>query len=108
MRINKWTMDFEEYKDLPCEIPCTMYGTLLKNGKIDNPYFGMNEQKYMPLSNKPCIFNSSFTIDEETLSKDYTELNFYGLDTLCNIFLNGKKIAYTSDMHRFYSFTSKE
>lgn len=108
MRINKWTMDFEEYKDLPCEVPCTMYGTLLKNGKIDNPFFGMNEQKYMPLSNKSCLFKTTFTVDGDTLSKDYSELNFYGLDTLCNIFLNGKKIAYTSDMHRFYSFDVKD
>lgn len=108
MKIKKWTMDFEEYKSLPCEIPCTMYGTLIKNEKIENPYFGMNEQKYTPLSSKPCVFHSSFPVDEEILSKDYIELRFYGLDTLCSIFLNDRKIAYTSDMHRIYAFDVKE
>ena len=27
-----------------------------------------------------------------------------GLDTLCNIYLNGKHIAYTDNMHRSYEF----
>lgn len=108
MYIEKWKMDYEKHIGLDCTIPCTMYGTLLEHGIIDDPFYAMNDQKYTQLSEKDCIFYSSFTADEELLKKDYIYLNFYGLDTLCDIFINDKKIAYTSDMHRMYSFDVKK
>lgn len=108
MEIKNFTMYFDTFPPLSCQVPCTMYGTLLEHGLIEDPFWRMNEQKYTALSEKDCVFESHFPVDAATLHKDHVYLEFYGLDTLCNIYLNGKKLAYTSDMHRFYSFDVKE
>ncbi len=107
MEIRNWLMDYEAHKDLSCTVPCTMYGTLLEHGLIEDPYYRMNETLYTAYSEKDCTFHTTFEVGSETLDKEYVYLNFYGLDTLCDIYLNGKKLAYTTDMHRLYSFDVK-
>ncbi len=107
MEIRNWLMDYEEHKGLSCTVPCTMYGTLLEHGLIEDPYYRMNETLYTAYSEKDCTFHTTFAVDSETLAKEHLYLNFYGLDTLCDIYLNGRKLAYTSDMHRLYSFDVK-
>ena len=52
MEIKNFTMYFDNYPPLSCEAPCTMYGTLLAHGLIEDPFWRMNELKYTPLSEK--------------------------------------------------------
>lgn len=108
MEIKSFTMYFDSYPALSCQVPCTMYGTLLEHGLIEDPFWGMNEQKYTALSEKDCVFESVFPVDISYLEKEHVYLTFYGLDTLCHIYLNGKRIAYTSNMHLRYSFDVKD
>lgn len=107
MEIRDFTMYYESYPPLSCSVPCTMYGTLLEHGLIEDPFRGMNERLLTALSEKDCVFESRFTADADCVSKEHIFLEFYGLDTLCCISLNGKKVAYTSDMHRQYRFDVK-
>jgi len=107
MEIKNFIMRYDAYPALSCQMPCTMYGTLLEHGLIEDPFWGMNEQKYTALSDKDCAFESEFQADEKILGREHVFLHFYGLDTLCHIWLNGKKLGYTSDMHRKYSFEVK-
>lgn len=108
MEIRDFTMLFDTYPPLTCQVPCSMYGTLLDHGLIEDPFWRTNEQKYTALSEKDCIFESVFSVDASYLSKEHIYLHFHGLDTLCQVYLNGKKIAYTSDMHRHYRFDVKQ
>lgn len=101
-------MRYDGYPALSCQVPCTMYGTLLEHGMIEDPFWGMNEQKYTALSDQDCTFESIFSADETILDREHVFLRFYGLDTLCHIYLNGKKLGETSDMHRCYAFDVKE
>ena len=73
---------------------------LLENGKIEDPFYKMNEYAVTELSRKDCEFFSEF---EVTDLKSNTILKFYGLDTVCDVYLNGSHILYAENMHRTYT-----
>ena len=81
MIINNWIMKYDNYDELACKAPCSMYGVLYEKGLIPDPFDGLNEQKLIPLSDKDCEFYTEFTADE-ILEKEHAELVFYGLDTI--------------------------
>lgn len=45
MLLDKWTMIYEGYGKLSCTSPCSMYGVLLEHGLIDDPFWGLSEDK---------------------------------------------------------------
>ncbi|MBQ9744306.1 MAG: glycoside hydrolase family 2 protein [Clostridia bacterium] len=108
MFIENWKMNYKEHYGLECKAPCSMYSVLLQHGLIEDPFYGINELEYTKLSDYDCIFESEFYIDENTIHQNYIELVFLGLDTLCKIYINGKALAETKNMHRQYIFDVKE
>ena len=104
MLISDWLFSYPGYEPLPCQAPCTMYSVLYDHGKIPDPFFGLNEQAVKQLSGEDCSFTAEFTADEALLRRDYAELIFYGLDTLCWITLNGKTLDSVKNMHRTYVY----
>ncbi len=107
MKITTWKMDFLEHKALSCTAPCSMYSVLLDHALIKDPFYGTNELELTGLSEKDCKFYTEFSVDEKTLEKEYVELEFYGLDTVCDIFLNGRFLAHTENMHCKFTFDVK-
>ena len=108
MLINNWKMNYGEHCGLECVAPCSMYSVLLQHGLIEDPFYGINELKLTGLSDKDCSFEAELYIDERATEKKHVELVFLGLDTLCKIFINGKLLAETQNMHRRYIFDIKE
>ncbi|MBQ3529126.1 MAG: glycoside hydrolase family 2 protein [Oscillospiraceae bacterium] len=107
INIEKWNMSFATYKGLSCTVPCSMYSVLLEHGMIEDPFYGLNELDLTAYSDKDCVFEAEFDADNNILEKEYVELEFYGLDTLCRISLNGKLLGNTRNMHRKYLFDVK-
>ncbi len=107
MVLSNWKMNYEGYNALECTAPCSMYGVLLQHGLIEDPFYGINELKLTGLSDKDCAFFTEFFVDERDLDKEYVELVFLGLDTLCRIYVNDTLIASTKNMHRRYVFDVK-
>ena len=93
MYLTDWKMSYGEYKNLVCSVPCSMYSVLLEKGIIDDPFYGLNELELTELSGKDCIFECEFTVDEQIVNKEYIDLIFLGIDTICSVELNGQKIA---------------
>lgn len=108
MKLTNWKMNYEEHKNLDCTAPCSMYSVLLDHKIIDDPFYGLNEREYLHLSRKGCKFLCEFDVDENTLSKEYLELIFLGLDTICEITLNGNLVDNTMNMHRAYTYDVKQ
>lgn len=106
--LKKWYMNYKEHQNISCESPCSMYSVLLENNLIEDPFYGMNEQEATKLSNFPCEFHSVFTVSEEEYAHEYIELEFLGLDTLCDIYLNGKLVDKTTNMHLAYNYNVKD
>ena len=104
MELKNWFMNYEEHRDVPCESPCSLYSVLLQNNWMDDPHVGMNEYAATELSGKDCEFYTRFAVGEELLHQNHVQLKFYGLDTLCTITLNGKKLASVDNMHRTFVF----
>lgn len=108
MKIQNWTFYFDGYEPLSCQAPCTMYSVLLDHGKIPDPFYGLNERELQHLGEQDCVFESRFDVDANTLSREFVELCFQGLDTLCHIYLNGKRLGKVKNMHRTYRYQVKE
>ncbi len=108
MKLKNWKMNFLDYGTLDCTPPCSMYSVLRDFGKIEDPFYGLNEQELISLSDNDCEFICDFEITEDQLKCDYTELIFDGLDTLCDIYFNGVLLANVKNMHRRYTFDVKK
>ncbi len=108
MVVKNWAMDFMEHKGLTCTAPCSMYSVLLEHRLIKDPFYGTNELEATGLSEQDCKFYSEFAVDADTLQRDHVVLEFYGLDTVCDIYLNEKFLAHTENMHRKHTFEVKK
>ncbi len=69
MYLTDWKMTYEEYVDLECQAPCSMYSVLLDHKLIDDPFYGDNEKKYTKLSEKGCSFRCEFEVLEDMIKK---------------------------------------
>lgn len=105
--LKKWKMDYEQYCGIACTAPCSMYGVLLDKELIQDPFYGMNDQDATTLADNDCSFSAEFEITEEEYSHKNIDINFYGLDTICEIELNGIILANVQNMHIKYTFDIK-
>lgn len=108
MLLENWKMAYEEHTDIHCTVPCSMYSVLYENKIIPNPYYGLNEYNLVGLSDKGCTFETEFDVDDETMQMDYQELIFHGLDTICDIYLNGTLLKKVKNAHRIYRIDVKD
>lgn len=96
----------EEY--ICASVPGSVYNDLLKNYKMEDPYYRDNELKALKLMDKDYEYKRNFNISENMLNSEEVMLHFDGLDTLADIYLNGQHIAYVNNMHRVWEFEVKK
>jgi beta-mannosidase len=110
MKLNgTWSFSEEGSNTLyPVQIPGSIISGLLDNKVIEDPYYRENETYQLELSKKDYRFCRTFNIEETQFEQEVIELVCESLDTLCEVFLNGVKIAETNNMHRCYRFSVKE
>ncbi|CDW90651.1 beta-mannosidase [Stylonychia lemnae] len=92
----------------PANVPSTVHLDLIENGLLEDPYYRDNLMKTYWVEVLDWEYQSNFTIDNHTLSKQVVELVFEGLDTHTNISLNGETIAQTNNMHRTWIIDVKD
>ena len=51
---------------------------------------------------------STFSVSAEEIASEEILLTFYGIDTVADVFLNGKKLGHTENMHRTWVYQVKE
>ncbi|MHA1309477.1 MAG: glycosyl hydrolase 2 galactose-binding domain-containing protein [Candidatus Helarchaeota archaeon] len=100
----------ENKKDirLKTEVPATVFEILLENGVINDPFYGLNEDKVDWVYNSDWKYESYFDISEDLLNYHNIKLKFYGLDTISDIYLNGHHLGRTDNMFRIYEFNIKK
>lgn len=91
-------------QDIPARIPGSVYGNLLEQGLMPDPYDRMNELTALPLMDNDFVFETDFSLTEEQLASDYLLLRFDGIDTLAKVYLNGRLLGDTDNMHRVWEF----
>jgi len=91
----------------PVKVPGSVISGLYASGKIVHPYYRENEYAIRELFWKDYQFVRNFVVNEELFAQEELSLVCEGLDTFAQIFINGKKIASTDNMHRTYRFSIK-
>lgn len=73
---------------LPARIPGTVHLDLLKNKKIEDPFYRLNEHKLQWIDKLDWHYKTAFEVNDFHHKYENIELNFLGLDTYCDVFLN--------------------
>ncbi len=89
---------------IDAKVPGTVYGALLDQKLIPDPYYRDNELKVLPLMENDFCYTTSFPVNREQLDCDRLLLCFEGIDTLADIYINGKYIGSADNMHRVWEF----
>lgn len=88
-------------------VPGSVYTDLLREGLMEDPFFKDNEDKALRLMDNDFEYETTFDVSKSFLSDHDQILHFDGLDTITDVFLNGKKLGSTDNMHRMYEFDVK-
>jgi beta-mannosidase len=81
---------------------------LIQIGELPDPFFGMNEKLFRWIENHQWEFISDFSITLEDINNDYVEIQFPGIDTYAELFLNGVRIGFAQNAFRPYHFEVKK
>ncbi len=82
-------------------IPGSVYSILLENKLMDDPFYRDNELKALEIMDNEFAFSRNFIYKKPDCP---VLLHCDGLDTICDIYINSKHIAYTDNMHRSWEF----
>lgn len=82
-------------------VPGSVYSFLLEKKLIPDPYYRANEREVLKITENDFDFSKKFNFEKSDFP---VFLHCDGLDTLCDIYINGKYIAHTDNMHRSYEF----
>ncbi|PLX14098.1 MAG: beta-mannosidase [Marinilabiliales bacterium] len=80
------------------KIPGSVHIGLLENNIIEDPYYRLNEHDVQWVDKKNWEFKTSFKVNSSILKNEFVELEFVGLDTYADIYLNEENILSTNNM----------
>jgi beta-mannosidase len=86
------------------EVPGDVHSTLLKYGKIEDPFYSTNVEKCRWVEDKIWWYKKEFTFNEEIKENQVVELKFNGLDTFATIYFNGDKLGTHENMFTSVTF----
>ena len=92
----------------PASVPGVVHTDLLANGIIEDPYFRLNERGLQWIDKEDWIYETHFTLSPEMLSKENIRLDFKGLDTYADVYLNDQKILSADNMFREWQVDIKK
>jgi len=95
-------------EEIPAIVPGSVMCDFLREGKLDDPFWRENEEEATALFENDFEYSRFFTVDKDFLNADCVDLVMSGIDTLADVFLNGKKLAHLENMHRTWRFDVKE
>lgn len=104
----KWKLKVGDSSEiLEAHLPGCNYLDLIANRKLEDPFWGENEQAATEVSKQKFEYERTFIVLNEFLQNDYVELVATGLDTLCTIYLNGKILGKSDNIYRTWRFNAK-
>ncbi|MGA2641435.1 MAG: sugar-binding domain-containing protein [Spirochaetia bacterium] len=94
-------------ESFPAVVPGDTHSALLAAGKIPDPYWGVNELEVQWVGREDWAYERSFDVDASTLQEDRIHLSFESLDTIAEVFLNGKSVGSADNMFVRWRFDAK-
>ena len=84
-------------------VPGTVYTDLLRNGKMEDPYWKYNEDQALALMEKDYEYETVFCWDRKE-EGERIWLQFLGLDTIADIYVNQIPVGSAKNMHRIWEY----
>lgn len=106
MQMNLTNWEFRACGDeawLPAVVPGTVHTDLLRNGIIDQPFYGTNEHDLQWIDKKDWEYRTVLILEEAWQTLAVTELVFSGLDTYADVYVNNVHALSADNM--FLSWT---
>lgn len=88
-------------------VPGTIHTDLIANKLIEDPFYRTNEEKLQWIDKKDWEYATILTITSEEFAKNNIVLNFAGLDTYADVYLNDKLILQANNMFRTWEINVK-
>lgn len=98
----------DESEWIDAVVPGSVFNDLLRAGQMDDPFYRDNEMAALELTKFDYEYERTFAADPALLARDAVLLRCEGLDTLCEVSLNGKLVLSADNMHRTYETDVKE
>ena len=112
MKINlngKWKFrNVNEVSWFDATVPGCNYLDLMDCGLLADPFVGMNEKNSYYVAEADWEYKKTVELTAEDLDHQEVYLKCDMLDTLCDVFVNDTKIAYTENCHIRYAFEVKK
>ena len=89
---------------LPAVVPGCVHTDLIRNLKIEDPYYRLNEKYVQWIDKQDWEYKTTFDADSLMKHFENIQLVFEGLDTYSDIYINGKKIGTTDNMFRKWEY----
>ncbi|MFZ0389683.1 MAG: hypothetical protein WAN36_04415, partial [Calditrichia bacterium] len=89
---------------IPAKVPGTVHTDLLAAGMIPDPFMDDNELSLQWIGENDWIYETVFNLPPEMDSGDKLYLVCEGLDTIAEIYLNGRRLGAAENMFRCYDF----
>jgi len=93
---------------LKATVPGTVHDDLLSHNLIPDPFIGLNEDLVQWVEKEDWEYRSVFKVPKTMLGHDALVLDFKGLDTYADVFLNGQKILEANNMFLGWEVNVKE
>ncbi len=104
-----WTFrQVGEEKWLPAEVPGCVHTDLMANGIIEDPFYRLNEHDVQWIDKTDWEYKTIFHVDDNMLGCDRIQLDFKGIDTYAEIFVNGKQLFQADNMFREWQADLKD
>ncbi len=92
---------------MPAVVPGCVHTDLLREKKIPDPFWGLNEAELQWIEERDWEYKTVFSASSELLAEEVVELVADGLDTVATVILNGREIARTENMFIGYRWNVK-
>ena len=90
----KWNLTSSDgVYNLVADVPGSDVGNLIKQNLVKNPLISGKESEGIEIAKKDYTFSRVFAVDKKVLEKEHVFLKCEKVDTLCDVFVNGKKVA---------------
>jgi beta-mannosidase len=93
---------------LAASVPGSVHTDLIQNKKIEDPYYRLNEHDVQWIDKVDWEYKTSFIVSEDILKRDRIALDFKGLDTYADVFVNDQQVLSADNMFREWTVDIKK
>lgn len=92
---------------MKAEVPGTVHQDLLRHNLLPDPFYGTNEKDIQWVEKKDWEYKTTFTVTANQLKCKAACLDFEGLDTYADVYLNGALVLRADNMFVGYTIPVK-